>query len=275
MANKNNRFSMIEISLVPDIKRELLVAQRVRNQVSLIAIIVMASISSVAIILAMFIFIYQDQRLSSLESEATRLIDTIDHIEGASEMLTVQIQLQKINQIHKDKPIVSRIFYLMTRLAVNKGLSVKISNFEYDPHTKKVIISGKTEGGYADLDRFKKTILELKVVYRDIKKDKVEDDSKDQDQVDSRPLTDAVYLVSTPAIAREEGKETLRFKIGFKIEEQFFDNFDQTEVSISEIDEKDVTDSTLSIPESIFDDKPPKEDQENDSNKANQQTEES
>ncbi len=259
MADKNNRFSMIEISLVPDIKRELLVAQRVRNQVSLIAIIIMASISSVAIILAMFIFIYQDIKLSSLSLEADRLVTNIDNIDGASEMLTIQNQLKKVNLIHEGKPIVSRIFYLMTRLIDNKGLSVKVSSLEYDPHTKRIIISGKTEGGYADLDRFKKTILELKVSYQDLNKESVEKVSKKRLYKNNQPLTKAVYLISSPNISREEGKEMLRFKIGFEIDEQFFDNFDQTEVIIPPIDEKDVTDSTLSISERIFDDNPPKE----------------
>ncbi len=266
--NNQSQFSMIEISLVPDIKKELLIAQRVRNQVSVLAIIITSVILSLVIMLAMFIFIYQSQKINSLRVESDRLSNQIDNIEGVDRILTIQNQLSKINQIHDNKPITSRIFYLMLGIVRDNNLPIKISSLEYDPHYSDgpyVIISGKTDKGYVALEQLKKTILDSKIKYFNIGQEQninSSDDAEQDQDSEEVPLTEEVYYLSTPTLLEEGDEKVLRFKIGFLIEERFFTNLKQGSVSFSRIGKKDVTDSSLAIPDDIFDDSPIK-DQEN------------
>ncbi len=256
--------SMIEISLVPDVKKELLIAQRLRNQVSIISIIVTASILTVGLIVVMFVYIYQHLKLDSLDKEGNRLVEYISNIEGSNQTLTIQNQLIKIDQVHQQKPMTSRIFLLMLHIVETNKLPITISGLTLNVHNNQIVIDGSTEKGFVALEELMKTIEDTKIEYKtsqpiDVNQTETEDQSdqasaeeEQEVEVEKLPITEKVSLLANPSFNREDGKQILRFKIGFVIEETFFKNIVNRKINLFGSDQKDVTDSSLSIPENIF-----------------------
>lgn len=245
-----DQFSMIEISLVPDVKKELLIAQKIRNQISLVAIIIASAVMTLTLILVMFIYIYQVQKLNSLEKEGNRVIQQVSNIDGIDQVLTIQNQLNKLDEIHQSKPISSRMFMLMVSLIEGNNLNVTISGLKMNPHNNQIVIEGRTEDGYVVLEKLQKTILDTKVKYELINSEQTNNEEAEEPK--EHNLTKHVALLSSPSFGEESGKTVLRFEIGFVIQEDFFKNKSGYRVVLSNPDKKDVTDSSLSIPENIF-----------------------
>ena len=99
---------MIEINLLPDVKRELLRAQRARTGV--IAGAILVSIIAVAIVslLLLYIFIIQGLRNDLLSTNISQKSEELKQVEDVSELLTIQNQLVKITELNSKKYINSR-----------------------------------------------------------------------------------------------------------------------------------------------------------------------
>ncbi len=285
----DKRFSMIEISLVPDIKRELLVAEKMRNQVSLISIIIGASSLAILLSVIMYVFIFQVNQLDSLDKEGSSLISSIKNRENVDQILTIQRQTVAVNEVHKKKLITSRLIAIINSILVpyQDGNSIIINNVNFNPHERKIIIEGYTNKGHVEIEKFKKSIARTKVQYW---KDKVKDgqsyDQNDPETIlteentgaDSEQINEYISLLEVAPEEEfgkvalldnivygksSEGDRVLTFKLGFIVNEGIFDNnYDKLNLKIP--GREDVTDSAISIPSRLFKAAPEKEDEEED-----------
>lgn len=231
---------MIELNLVPDVKQELLQAQRVRNTVISIAIIVGVVSLGIVVILALYYFGGQTVRTNILDGQIKEKISELKDTDDLSNTLTIQNQLSKLSAQHDSKHISSRLFAILTAINPAVPNNIEVSSAKLDAETATVTIDGQASNGYEAAELFKKTILSTKMSYADSEGVK-----------QSVPLTSDV---STSDISYGEdatGKKVLRFTMSFIYPEELFARSSKN-TNIERPNRQNVTDSFLRIPQSLF-----------------------
>ena len=255
---------MIEVNLLPDIKQEVLSSRRLRDVVATWSIIISSSGAALVLLLVIIVILAQGIIISSQQKQIDSDFNKYKSYPGVSGLLTIQNQLKKLNQIHKKKPITSRVLTLLAQLISKNKLDVKTVKIETQPHANKIIIEGYSATGYIEVERLVKIINETRIAFIDNatfdklseNKDKVQADKDFQSEVEKSDFEnlnkDKASLLSDPVLGENsEGKKVLTFKLGIAVQDNFFKDNSKS-IVISGISYKDATDSYLSIPQSIL-----------------------
>lgn len=232
---------MIEINLVPDVKQELITAQRIRATVITGAILVgLISIVIVAL-LAFYIFAIQGARGILADNAIKSGNDKLIANKDLTKTLTIQNQLTKIDSLNDNKKIDSRIFDMLNVIIPPAPNIVKISDLTINADTSLITINGQASNSFAAVEVFKKTIEGAKVRY-----------------IDNRGITQTETLASEISISNtsygedSSGFKVLRFTIVFGYAQELFSPVIKN-VSVIVTKNGNVTDSYLGVPTSIFD----------------------
>ena len=103
---------MFEINLVPDVKAEMIKAQKLRNLVFFLSFMV-AAISVGFVIFLGAIKTGQDIRMSSQDAQIKLMSEVAGEYDGLAEILTVSDQLDKLQEIGYRKKLLSRVFNML------------------------------------------------------------------------------------------------------------------------------------------------------------------
>ncbi|MET0980244.1 MAG: hypothetical protein ABWX90_03250 [Candidatus Saccharimonadales bacterium] len=230
---------MIEINLVPDVKQELINAQRVRTNVVSLSIIVGIAAVGIVVVLAVWVFVVQAARGSlsdtAIKDESAKLANVTD----ISNMLTIQNQLKQLSAMHGAKHIDSRIFDVLTTINPPAPNSVSISNLSLDSETKTIKIEAQMASAYSGLEVFKKTINATKFEF-----------TKDGEK-QSIPLASEMSHSDLSYGDDASGARVLRFTILFVYPEELFSRSVEDTVIVAPT-QTNVTDSFLGVPNSLF-----------------------
>jgi len=236
---------MIEINLMPDVKQELLRAQRVRSTVISFAILVGIIAAAIVTILTVYVFGVQTVRSGiadkAIEDGNTELMQATD----LSKTLTIQNQLSVMSDINAQKKLHSRLFDLLNATVPTGANEVTISRLILDSTegVDSITIEGQAVGSYPAAELFKKTLESAVVRYTD--------ESGEEQEVE---LASNVNLSETSYGEDQNGAMTLRFTISFEYASELFAaSSDNVRISIARTG--NVTDSYLGIPRSIFADR--------------------
>lgn len=235
---------MIEINLVPDVKQELIRAQRVRNNV--IALTILIGIISLAtvILLAFYVFGVQTIRDNLADSSIENNISKLKKVDDLSKTLTIQNQLTKLSDLNSSKRISSRVFDLFNSLIPPAPNDIKISSLILNADEGMIRIEGQAVNSYPAVEIFKKTLEGSKLKYKTI-----DDDEKQVDLVSRVSITDTSYGQDA------NGNKVLRFNMSFVYAPELLDQKSK-ETSIVITIDGNVTDSYIGIPKRIFADRP-------------------
>jgi len=234
---------MIEINLVPDVKQELIKAQRVRSTVVTFSILVgIVSIAAVAI-LAVYILGVQTVRGALLDENIKTSNSKLTGIEDLSKILTIQNQLTKITGLNDNKNIDSRIFDMLTVIIPPAPNNIQVSDLTIDSTANTITINGQAPNSYAAVEVFKKTLNGAKVQYTDT-------DGKSQ----TATLASNISTSNTSYGEDATGAKVLRFTLTFEYTPELFSPLSK-DVSIIISTNGNATDSYLGVPTSIFADR--------------------
>jgi hypothetical protein len=230
---------MIEINLVPDVKQELIKAQRVRASVISLAIVIGIGAIGVVIMLAVWVFGVQAARNlltdNAIKSESQKL----SAVEDVSNTLTIQNQLSKITPMHDSKSIDSRLFDILTTINPAAPNNVSITKVLLDSSAKTLKLEAQARNGYPALEVFKKTITATNFEY-----------TTDGTKL-SVPLADQMSDSDRSYGEDASGAKVLRFTLTFVYPEQLFTRTAQNAVIVAP-GKSNVTDSFLGVPNSLF-----------------------
>jgi len=230
---------MIEINLVPDVKQELLNAQRVRTSVISIAIIIGLATVSIVVILAIWVFVVQAARGALADNAIKDESAKLASIEDISNTLTIQNQLTKLSAMHNAKSIDSRVFDILTTINPPAPNTVAITNLTLDSTTKTIKIEAQA-AGYPALEVFKKTIEATKFQF-----------TKDG-QTQSVALASQIDDSSDRSYGEDaSGAKVLRFTLSFVYPDELFSRQSGDAVIVAPT-RSNVTDSFLGVPNSLF-----------------------
>ena len=231
---------MIEINLLPNVKRELLKTRAMRNRVISISFLVGgASIAAVVVLALIF--------GSQIAAEAVQngvikdRNDKLMAVEDLNKVVTIQHQLTKINEQHSGKKINSRIFDVVTAVNPVAPNNVSFSDIKVNPESKTITLEGSAVNGYSALETLKKTILNTKI------------QTTDGDKSSEVSLTKEIKDGDTSFGENSEGKKVLQFSFSFEYAEELLAPANNGTVSVlTPTGKVDVTDSRQGIPDSLF-----------------------
>ncbi len=230
---------MIEINLVPDVKQELIHAQRIRSTVITGAILIgLISISIVAL-LAFYIFAIQGARDVFVNGQIDSGSKQLAKNDDLSKTLTIQNQLTKITDLNNDKKIDSRIFDVLKAIIPPAPNDVKFSDLTIDSTANRITINGQASNSYAALEVFKKTLAGANVKFTGNT---------------GLVLASDISTSNTSYGEDSSGLKVLRFTVSFIYTPELFSPSSK-DVSIVITNKGNATDSYLGVPTSLFDDR--------------------
>ena len=231
---------MIEINLLPNVKRELLKTRAMRNRVISISFLVGGASIVAVVVLALILG-------SQIAAEAVQSgvikdrNDKLMAVEDLNKVVTIQNQLTKINEQHSRKKINSRIFDVVTAVNPVAPNNVSFSDIKVNPGSKTITLEGSAVNGYSALETLKKTILNTKV------------QTTDGDKSSEVSLTKEIKDGDTSFGENSEGKKVLQFSFSFEYAEELLAPANDGTVSVlTPTGKVDVTDSRQGIPDSLF-----------------------
>jgi len=231
---------MIEINLLPNVKRELLKTRVMRNRVISISFLVGGASIAAVVVLALILG-------SQIAAEAVQngvikdRNDKLMAVEDLNKVVTIQNQLTKINEQHSGKKINSRIFDVVTAVNPVAPNNVSFSDIKVNPGSKTITLEGSAVNGYSALETLKKTILNTKV------------QTTDGDKSSEVSLTKEIKDGDTSFGENSEGKKVLQFSFSFEYAEELLALANNGTVSVlTPTGKVDVTDSRQGIPDSLF-----------------------
>ncbi|MCP9492797.1 MAG: hypothetical protein NNC23_03820 [Candidatus Nanosynbacter sp. P2B_S1_bin.0.1] len=231
---------MIEINLLPNVKRELLKTRAMRNRVISISFLVGGASIAAVVVLALILG-------SQIAAEAVQngvikdRNDKLMAVEDLNKVVTIQNQLTKINEQHSRKKINSRIFDVVTAVNPVAPNNVSFSDIKVNPGSKTITLEGSAVNGYSALETLKKTILNTKV------------QTTDGDKSSEVSLTKEIKDGDTSFGENSEGKKVLQFSFSFEYAEELLAPANNGTVSVlTPTGKVDVTDSRQGIPDSLF-----------------------
>ncbi|MCL2869286.1 hypothetical protein FWF48_00535 [Candidatus Saccharibacteria bacterium] len=227
---------MIEINLIPDVKRELLKAQKIRNLI--ISISILASLVAAGVVVLLAVTVYVGQVLASqmADNSINDEFNKFKSHQNVSQVLTIQDQLNNLAQLDSQRYTVSRIFGILDVISPSNPNQITVSELRYDKATRTVSIEGQAANGFVALEAFQKTITSTTYEYAHGKGN----------------------LITSPVVVGEQsmgqdsgGNLVLRFSLSFTIDENVLLSSSKS-MKIIGPNEQNATDSHLQIPDDIF-----------------------
>lgn len=231
---------MIEINLVPDVKQELIRAERVRSIV--VSFTILIGIIAVGIVLLLSVWVFGVQAArgvihdGNIETESKKLLA----VEDLEHSLTIQNQLKTLPSFHENKYIDSRLFSVLTTIIPASPNEVTVSKTTVSTEDRTISIEAQAEGGYSALEAFKKTIEATEFRFAG-------DDGEEMRLLAPLGIRDGERSYGE----NSEGDRVLRFSLTFEYPEELFMPY-LAGASIVGPDGTNVTDSSLGIPRSLF-----------------------
>lgn len=232
---------MIQINLVPDVKQEMLHAQRMRNVA--ISLSIVTGLVAVAVVVALALILGGQVAVQRIEEgQITTGYSKLSSIEDLDSALTIQNQLGTISSQNDKRSIDSRLLDILVAINPPAPNDVKLSKVSLDPTQNTITLEGSAVGGYPATDVFRKTILNTKVTAK----------QQGNDNAEEMPLTSNVTLQDTSYGEDATGAKVVRFTIILTYPDGLLDNR-MSDVKISTPSARvDVTDSKTLIPDSMF-----------------------
>lgn len=230
---------MIEINLIPDVKQQLITAQRMRTTVISLAIIIGIVTVGIVVVLAAYSYGVQTVRSSILDGQIEGDAKKLSEVQDLSKTLTIQNQLALLPETHADKHVSSRLFDVLAKIIPPAPNDVQFSNLVVDTSEQTVTIEGQAKNSYAAVEVFKKTIAAAEIVYVV--------DGEDQTALLATDISTGEMSYGEDA----SGAKVLRFTLSFAYTDELL-SAAATDLRVRITNQGNATDSYLGVPESIF-----------------------
>ena len=232
---------MIQINLIPDVKREYLHARRTRDIAVSVSILV--SIGAAGVVGIMLLFLStQAAREYLADLTIKNEYETLSGVENLTDMVTIENQLSLISQQHAKKSMDSRLFSILQAVNPVAPNQVAFTTVTLDPVGKALTLEGQTAGGYSAFETLVKTIQNTNITYKL---------GGEGDEITSPIASEVIPGDSSYGIDSDNAR-VLRFELTVMYTDGLFDNTMQRIQIVAPARKVDVTDSKLRVPDSLF-----------------------
>lgn len=230
---------MIQINLIPDVKQELINAQRVRTSVVSIAIFCAIAAVGAVVLMVIWVFGVQLTRDVLLDRKINDTSAEIAKVQDLSNTLTIQNQLEALPGLHDSMHMDSRVFSMLTTINPPSPNEINVTSFKLDTLEKTMTIEAQARNAYPALEAFRKTIQATQIEFS-------------QDGVKDKVLLASALNDSERSYGEDaNGNRVLRFKLSFAYADQLLSSKSKG-LTIIAPTKSNVTDSFLGVPKSLF-----------------------
>lgn len=230
---------MIRINLLPDVKQELIKAQRTRNVV--VSVAIMAGVGSVAVVVVMALLVLAQVGLENRQKGIIKdKYNELSKTQNVSDLVTIQNQLSKVSSINASRTKDSRVFDVLSAINPAAPNNVKFTAVTIDPSTKSLSLEGTALGGYSALETLKKSILNAQLKA-----------TKNGTETTGQLASDVT--IGDTRLGRDlTGAAVLSFQLKVTYADGLFDNSLTDASIVLPTGTVNVTDSRTRVPDSLF-----------------------
>lgn len=209
---------MIQLNLLPDLKKEFIQSQKTKALVITISVFVVLGSIGLSVLLFVYVTFVQQFQISLATDDITHKEQQVKGITDIDKYLTVQNQLARLPELHSGKGIYSRLFDFLGVLNPSAPNNVTLSDLRLVTDDKSIVFTGTT-ASFQTLNTFVDTLKNAQVSYKaGGQGDKVTDKMFDQ------------VLVQSADIVRGNGQSVVGFTVNTTYHDAVFDaaNTDMT-----------------------------------------------
>ncbi len=210
---------MIQLNLLPDIKKEYINAQKSRALIMSSSIL--TTIVAIGLTVLMFVYVTFVQQLQiTLATDDIKGKDQqLNSVQDLSKYLTVQNQLSALPELHAGKGVYSRLMSFLPVLNPNAPNNITLTKLQLIALDKQVSFTGSS-ASFESLNVFVDTLRNAEVTYKD-----------ESGQQQKGKMFESA-LVQSSNIGKLAGKSSVSFTVLSKYVEPAFDEHN-TEVTAS------------------------------------------
>ncbi len=200
---------MIELNLLPDLKKEFIKAQRMRNTVVSGSILTILIALGLLALLATIVYGAQAVIIDNLKKEVTENHKKLAAKPEINKYLTVQNQLELIGSAASERTAYDRIFDYITKLNPAPPNDITIYSLVVDAETSSITLEGST-ANFETVNNFKNTLENAKLAY-----------SLNGEKHEGNFFT--AVTVAPPTLSAADGRQTAYFNISVAFDPKAFD----------------------------------------------------
>lgn len=148
---------MIQLNLLPDLKKEFIQAQKAKAMVITVAIFVTLGAFAVSALLFVYVTFIQQFQVNLATDDINRKMDELKSIQDVDKYLTVQNQLAKLPDLHNGKGQYSRLFDFLSVLNPSAPNNVTLTELRMGTEDKSILFTGTT-ASFQTLNTFVDTL---------------------------------------------------------------------------------------------------------------------
>lgn len=202
---------MIQLNLLPDVKKEYLKSQKTKAVVISGSIIVTLGAVALSVLLFLYVTLVQQLQINIITGDIKKKSDEVNSIQDIGKYLTVQNQLKSLPELHDQKGVYSRLLSFLPVINPSPPNNVQLSVLNLTAEEKSVLFTGTT-ATFESLNVFVETLNNAQASYKE----------PGSEQVKTDKIFETVAVQSS-SLGRINNVSTVSFTIRVTYKEAVFD----------------------------------------------------
>jgi Tfp pilus assembly protein PilN len=202
---------MIQLNLLPDLKKEFIQAQKAKALVITVAIFVTLGAIAVSALLFVYVTFVQQLQVSLASDDIARKLKELKAIPDVDKYLTVQNQLSSLPELHGNKGSYNRLFDFLAAVNPSAPNNITLSELRVGTEDKSISFTGTT-ASFETLNTFVDTLKNVEISFKP--------------NGEGEKITDKIFdqvLVQTADIVRSNDQSVVGFTVKTTYKEVAFD----------------------------------------------------
>lgn len=159
-----------ELSLVPEIKRQMIKTMKIRN-IFLFVCIVLVSVTGGIVLIMTTVWSGQNITMGGQDRRLENMSKKLNDYDSLGEFLTIQDQLSKISETNSNKKVLSRVFSILSVMLPEGPDTIRVSDLSADMLNSTLRFDAQADAkvspyiDYRVLESFKKGVSLMKYDY--------------------------------------------------------------------------------------------------------------
>jgi hypothetical protein len=156
---------MIQLNLLPDLKKEFINAQKTKGLVISVSILVTLGAMGLSALLFVYVTFVQQLQINLASDNIKRELTNLKSIENIDKYLTLQNQLKSLPELHAGKTNTSRVFNYLSVVNPSAPNNVTLGSLQLTMADHSLILTGST-ATFETLNVFIDTLKNAQVTYK-------------------------------------------------------------------------------------------------------------
>jgi len=155
---------MIQLNLLPDLKKEFIKSQKNKGLVISISLMVTLGALGLSVLLFIYVNFVQQVQINLATDDIKHKVTDLKGVKDIDKYLTIQNQLSSITALHDGKGAYSRLFTFLNVLNPSTPNNINLSNLQIAQGEKSISFVGTT-ASFQTLNVFVDTLKNAEVTY--------------------------------------------------------------------------------------------------------------